>query len=136
MDVQGRPHSLSSLGAFHFALIAFVCAAMALLSGSVPAHPVGADGLTRQVCDRVEQVPGLNHATAPVSRLDIRFAEDLLEEGVELAEPTDDDETKHYLPRSGVAAFKSQAGLYETSVDRAVTRFRLRAFSSRGSPSV
>jgi hypothetical protein len=70
-------------------------------------------------------------------RLDIRFAEDLREGVVELAEPTEDDETSHcVLPldvvlRFDVAAFGSQAGLYESSVYRPLTRFRLRAFPSR-----
>jgi hypothetical protein len=60
---------------------------------------------------------------------------------IELAEPTDDDETKHRLLlldavlRFDVSALRSQTGLYESAADRALTPFRLRAFSGRGSPS-
>ena len=67
--------------------------------------------------------------------LDTGFVEDFCDELVEPAEPTDDDETKHYLPRSGVAALGSPSGPYESSADRAPTPFRLLAFSSRGPPS-
>jgi len=97
--------------------------------------------LTRQIDDRVEQIEAPNHTAVPMVRLDIGFAEDLHEELVELAEPTDDDETdedetKHYILRSDLAAFGSPTGLYESSADRAaLTRFQLLAFSSRGSPS-
>src|SRR5688572_9424169 len=91
--------------------------------------------LTRQIDDRVEQIEAPNHTAVPMVRLDIRCAEDLREEVVELAEPTDDDETEHCLLRLDVAAFGSQKGLYVSSVDRALalTPFRLLAFSSRGS---
>lgn len=92
--------------------------------------------LTRQIDDRVEQIEAPNHTAVPMVRLDTRFAEDLREEVIELAEPTDDDETEHCLLRLGVAAFGSQTGLYESSAGRAaLTLFRLLAFSSRGSPS-
>ena len=131
--MQGRPHSLSDHSAFHRALIAFVCVAMVLLCGSSPTRLAGTD--SRQIDDRIEQIEAPNHTAVPMVRLDIRFAEDLLEEVVELAEPTDDDETKHYLLRLGVAVLGSQPGLYESSADRALTQFRLHAFSSRGSPS-
>jgi hypothetical protein len=135
--VQSHSHSRSDHSAFHRALIAFVCVAMALLSGSSPAPLAGADWLTRQIHDRVEQVQAPNHTAVPTVRLDIGVAEELLDESVELAEPADDDETKHYLlPLDAVSAFLSQTGLYESSADRALTPFRLRAFSSRGSPSV
>lgn len=73
--------------------------------------------------------------------LDIRFAERFHQEVVELLEPTDDDETKRCLLRLGVVlpidvpAFGRETGLYESAADRALTPFRLRAFSPRGSPS-
>jgi hypothetical protein len=92
--------------------------------------------LTRQIDDRVEQIEVPNHTAVPMVRLDIRFAEDLREEVVELAEPTDEDETKHYILRSDLVAFASPTGLHESSADQAaLTSFRLLAFSSRGSPS-
>lgn len=92
--------------------------------------------LTPQIDDRVEQIEAPNHTTVPMVRLDIRFSEDLCEEVVELAEPTDDDETEHCLPRLDVAVFGSQTGHYVSSADRAaLTSFRPLAFSSRGSPS-
>ena len=134
--VQGRSHSLSDHSVFHRALIAFVCVVMVVLSGSSPTQLAGADSLTRQIDDRVGQIEAPNHTAVPVACLDIRLAEDPIEDVVEFAEPTDDDETKHYLLRSGVAAFGSQTRLYESSADRALTQFRLHAFPSRGSPSV
>lgn len=73
--------------------------------------------------------------------LDIRYAEGLHQEVVELPEPTDDDESKRCLLRLGavlpldVPAFGRETGLYESAADRALTPFRLRAFSPRGSPS-
>ena len=139
--MPSRSHSLSDRSAFHLALIAFVCVVMGLLSGSPPTRLAGTDWPTRQIDDRVEQIEAPNHTAVPMVRLDIGFAEDLHEELVELAEPTDDDETdedetKHYILRSDLAAFRSPTGLYESSADRAaLTRFQLLAFSSRGSPS-
>ena len=114
---------------------------MVLVTGSSPTRLAGTDRLTRQSDDRVEQIEAPNQTAAPMARLDSRFAEDLLDDVVELAEAREDDETKHCLLQSDavqqldVPALSSQTGLYESSADRAVTRFRLRAFSSRGSPS-
>ena len=133
--MQSRSHSPSDHSAFHLALIAFVCVVMVLLSGSSPTRLAGTDWLTRQIDDRVEQIEAPNRTAVPMVRLDIPFAEDPLEEVVELAEPTDDDDTEHCLLRLDVAAFGSQTGLYESSADRAPTPFRLLVFSSRGSPS-
>ena len=138
--MPSRSHSLSDHSAF-LALIAFVCVVMGLLSGSPPTRLAGTDWPTRQIDDRVEQIDAPNHTAVPMVCLDIRFAEDLPNELVEPAEPTDDDETdedetKHYILRSDLAAFGSPTGLYESSADRAaLTRFQLLAFSSRGSPS-
>ena len=91
----------------------------------------------RQINDRVEQIEAPNHTAVPMVCLDIRFTEDPLEKVVELAKRTDDDETKTCLLRLDVAAFGSQTGVSESSAGRALalTPFRLRAFSSRGSPS-
>jgi hypothetical protein len=139
--MPSRSHSLSDHSALHLALIAFVCVVMGLLSGSPPTRLAGTDWPTRQIDDRVEQIEAPNHTAVPMVCLDIRFAEDLPNELVEPAEPTDDDETdedetKHYILRSDLAAFGSPTGLYESSADRAaLTRFQLLAFSSRGSPS-
>ena len=133
--VPSRSHSFCGHRGFHSALIAFVCVVMVLLSGSSPTRQMGTDWTTRQIDDRVEQAQTPNQPTVPMLRLDIRFAEDLLDELVEPDEPGDDDESKNDVLRSDVAAFGSQTGLYESSPNRALTRFRLRAFSSRGSPS-
>jgi hypothetical protein len=139
--VQGRSHSLSDYGAFHLALIAFICVVMVLLSGSSPTRLAGTDWLTRQFDDRVEQIEAPNHTPVPMVSLDIRFAEGPHEEVAELLESTDDDETERCLLRLDAAlrldvpAFVSQTGLYESSANRALTPFRLRAFSSRGTPS-
>lgn len=135
--MQGRSHSLSDHSAFHRALIAFVCAVVVLLSGSSPNRLAGTEWLARQIDHRVEQIQAPNHTAGPMI-LEIRLAADAIEELVELAELTDDDETKDYVLRLGVAAFGSegQTGLYESSADRALTPFRLRAFPTRGSPSV
>lgn len=109
---------------------------MVLLSGISSAQLTGTDRLTRQIDHRVEQIEAPNQTATPVFPVGVRCAEDLLEEVVELAEPADDDErTKHYLLRLGIAGFESPTGLYDSSADRAETRFRLRAFASRGSPS-
>jgi len=54
---------------------------------------------SRQIDHCVEQIEAPNHTAVPMVRLDIRFAEDLREEVVELAEPTDDDEAEHCLLR-------------------------------------
>lgn len=137
--VQGRSHSLSDHRAFYLALIAFVCVLMGVLSGNSPARLADTDWLTRHIDDRVEQIKAPDHTALPMVSLDTRFAEDFLDEVVELAETTDDDETRHCpllldtVPRFG----GNQTGLYESSADRALalTPFRLRAFSTRGSPS-
>lgn len=136
--MQGRSHSLSDHSAFHRALIAFVCAVVVLLSGSSPNRLAGTEWLARQIDHRVEQIKAPGHAALPMARLEIRLAADAIEELVELAELTDDDETKDYVLRLGVAAFGSESptSLYESSADRALTPFRLRAFPTRGSPSV
>lgn len=113
---------------------------MALLSGSSPTQLAGTDRLTRQIDDRVEQIAAPNHPAVPMAPLGIRSAEGFLVEAVELLEPTE-DETKHYLTRldvalrTDVAALGSETGLYESSAERALTPFRLRAFPGRGSPS-
>lgn len=134
--MQGRSNSLSDHSAFHRALIAFVCVVMVVLSGSSPTQLAGTDRLTRQIDHRVEQSTTPNHTAGPMVRLDIYSGKDLLKDLVEPAEPTDDDETKHYLPRLDIAAAGvGQTGVYESSADQAPTPFRLRAFSSRGSPS-
>jgi uncharacterized protein YgfB (UPF0149 family) len=142
MLMQGRSHSLSDHGAVYRALIALAWVVMVLLSGSTPARLAGNDWLTRHSDDRVEQIAAPNQTAAPTARLDIRFAEDLLDEGVEFVEPTDDDETKRGLLRLGavlrlyVNAFDGQSGLFQSSADRAAqTPFHVLAFSSRGSPS-
>ena len=138
--VQGRSHSLSDRSAFHRALIAFVFVAMVLLSGSLT-RLAGADWPTQQIDDSVGQIEAPKHCDAPMVHLDSRSAEGLLEQGGELAEPKEDDETKHsLLPLDvvlplDVAAFGSPTGLSESSAVRPPTRFRLGAFSSRGSPS-
>lgn len=75
--------------------------------------------------------------------IDTDVAEDPYDEAVEFAERADDDETERYLlrfdifRRFNVAASGNHSGLYESSTDRAqaLTPFRLRAFSGRGSPS-
>lgn len=114
---------------------------MVLLSGSYLARLAGTDCLTRQIDHRVEQIEAPNDIAVPMAGLDIGSAADLLEDVVEVAEATDDDATKHcfllfnVVLRLDVPAFGSQAGLYESSGDRALTPFRLRAFSGRGSPS-
>jgi len=134
--VQSRSHSLSDHRAFHLALMAFVCVVLGLLSGSSPARLAGTDWATRQIDDRVEKIAAPNHTAASMVCLDIGFEDGLLKDVVELAEPTDEDETKHYILRSDLASFGSPTAPYESSADRAaITPFRLLAFSSRGSPS-
>ena len=144
--MQSRSHSLSGRTEFPLALIAFVCVAIGLLSGISPSRLAGTNWPTRQIVDRVEQIEAPNHAGVPVVFLDIRFAEELPDKPGDPADPmdveetddeeTDDDETKDYILRSGLAAFRSQAGLYESPADPSTqTPFRLRAFPSRGSPS-
>ena len=108
---------------------------MVLLSTGFPARLSDAGGLT------VEQIKAPNHAAVPAAGFDTDSAEDLLAEVAEPAETTDDDETERCLLPFGsvlpldVPAVGSQAGLYESPVNRALTAFRLRAFSGRGSPS-
>ena len=127
MLVQRRFRSFSNHVAFHGAMIALVCVVMVLLSGSSPASPAGADGATRPMDDRIEQIEAPHHTAVPMARFDIRVAEDL-------PEPTDEYESKTCLPRLAVAALGSQAAFYESPADRVLTRFQLRAFSTRGSP--
>lgn len=136
--VQGRPHSLSGRSAFHLALIAFTCAVMALLSVGSPTGLAGTDRLTRQIDHRAGQVGAPNHTAVATVHLSLRCAEGIHEQVVELTEPADEDDTDHYLLevlRLAIVPFESQTGLSESSADRAVTPFLLRAFSSRGSPS-
>ncbi|HEU0121135.1 MAG TPA: hypothetical protein VFQ91_11470 [Bryobacteraceae bacterium] len=134
--VQGRSHSLSDYTAFHLALIAFLCGVMVFLSGSSPSQMGGAGSLARQTLDRVEQMEASHPPAVPIVPLEIGSEEDVLEEVVELAETTDDDYTDHWLLPLDVAAFGLQTGRYEWSADQALalTPFRLRAFSNRGSP--
>jgi len=136
--MQSRPHSLSDHSAFHLALIAFVCVVMVLLSGSSPTRLAST---TRQIDHRVERIEAPNHTAVPMVSLDTRTSEGLHDQVGELPERTDDDETERCLLRLIVAlrldvpAFGSQTDLNELSADRALTPFRLRAFSSRGTPS-
>jgi hypothetical protein len=130
--MQSHSHSLGDRRAIHVALIAFACVVMGFLSGSSPT--------TRQIDTRVEQVEAPNQTAVPMICLGVRFAEDLHEELGESAELRDDeqdeDETKHYILRSDLAAFGSPTGPYESSADRAaLTLFRLLASSTRGPPS-
>jgi hypothetical protein len=74
-------------------------------------------------------------------RVDTLPEEDLHQEVVDLPEDTDDDRTGHCLLLSDVAlrfaaaASRSHTGFYESPAVRALTPFRVRAFSTRGSPS-
>ena len=139
--VQGRSHSLGDRGAFHLAMIACVCFVMALLVVSPTSRPGSADWLTQQIDERVEQYESPDQTDVPMEVLDVRFAEDLHEEVVELTESTDDDETARCLlqfdevPALDVPTLESHNGFSESSSGRALTPFRLRAFSTRGSPS-
>ena len=138
--MKGRSHSFSDRSAFHLALVAFACGVIGLLGGSSPTRLAGTDWLTRPIDDRVEQVKAPNHTAVPMLSFDSQLAEDLHKEVVELTEPTDDDETERCLLLGvglpfDVPTLGRQAGLYESSADRALTPFRLRAFSGRGSPS-
>lgn len=135
--MQRRSHSLSDHGAFYLALIAFVCGVMVFFSGSSLTRLAGTDWLTRQIDDRVERIEAPNHIAVPMVALDTRFAESLHKEVVDLPETTDDDEFEYCILRLDVVPPLDVAacGLYESSVDRALTPFRLRAFSTRGSPS-
>lgn len=117
---------------------------MILLSSSSPTllagsgWLAGADGLARQIDDRVEQIEAPNLSTVPAIPPAIRLSDDLHEEVVEILEPTEEDETEHSfleVRRIDVSPFSSQTGLCELSVDRAQTPFLLLAFPSRGSPS-
>lgn len=136
--MQGPSHSLSDHRAIHLALFAFVCVLMVFLSGSSPTPLAGTDWLTRQIDNSVEQFEAPNQTAVPTASLEIRLAEGLHDQVVDLLEPADDDESKHCLQvvrRLNLAPFGSQMGLRESSADRALSPFRLRAFSSRGSPS-
>ncbi len=135
--VSWPSRSLSKHSSFHVAVIAFVCAAISLLSGISPAHSEGSNWPTSQIGRSAEQIAS-SQAVAPIDGIDVCLAEDFHEEVVELTENTDDDETKHLHLPVGILAFGSQSVLYELSADRerALTPFRLRAFSNRGSPSV
>jgi hypothetical protein len=143
--VQGPSHSLSDHSAFHVARIAWVCLVLGLLSGSSPTEVAGTNWLTRQLDHRVEQIEAPRHTAVPLVPRDIRLVEGHLVEGhhgeiVETAELTDGDQREHcLLPfeflRLNVVALASQTGLYESPDDRALTPFRLRGFSTRGSPS-
>ncbi len=137
--VQGRPHSLSGRSAFLLALIAITCVVLALLSVSSPTGLAGTDRLPQQIDHRAAHAGAPNHtAVAMVHHLSLRCAEGIHEQVVELTEPADEDDSDHYLLevlRLSVVPFESQTGLSESSADRAVIPFLLRAFSSRGSPS-
>lgn len=138
--MRSGSHSLSNHRALHLALIAFVCVVMGLLSGSSPTRLAGADWPARQIDDRVEQMESPNYAAVPMVCLETRAAEDFPEELAEPAESrddeTDEDETRSYILRSDLAAFRSQTGLHDSPADRAApTPFRLLVFSTRGSPS-
>lgn len=134
--MQNRSHRLGDCSAFHLALIAVVCVVMGLLSGSSPTRLAGTDWPTRQIDHRVDQIEAPNHTAVPMVWLDVRFADDVPDNLVELTDPTDDDEIKECIPRSELAAFKRPTGLHELQDDRAtLTPFRLLAFPTRGSPS-
>jgi len=141
--VQGRLHSLSDRCAFYLALIAFACVAMVPLSGSSPTPLAGTDWLTTQIHQRVEPIEAPDHSAAASKScyVDLRLAEGLHQEEVEVLEPTEDDETERRLlrsdlvPRLDAPILRSETGLYESPADRAPTSFRLLAFSTRGSPS-
>lgn len=140
--MQGRFHSLSDRSALHRALTAFVFVVMVLVSGSSLTRLADTGWPARPIDHRAERIEALNATPAPMAHLDSCFGEEFLEQGVELAEPKEDDETKHgLLPFDVVlpldaASIGSQTGLSASSADRPPTRFRLRVFSSRGSPSV
>lgn len=135
--MQGHFHSLRDFAAFHRALIALVYIVMMLPCSGAPARLTGTARLTRQIANHVEQIKAPNHVAVPIGGLKASLAEDLLEEVVEAAEATDDDETQHCILRFDVVVFGMQTGRYESSTGRAQapTPFRLRAFSNRGSPS-
>jgi hypothetical protein len=130
--MQSRSDSRSDFRAFHFALIAFVCLAIGLLSGGSATWPSN---------ERFEPLAASDQAAIPNTYLDIAFADDLPDQLVDTAGPLDEDdrdedETKHYVLHSDSAAFKSPATLYKSPADRtALTPFRLLAFSNRGSPT-
>jgi len=137
--VQGRSYSFSDRPAFRLALIAFAFVLVVLLGGSTSARLVGADWLDRQIDDRIEQIKAPNDTAVPIGSLAIRSADDLHEEMAELLEAIEEeDETDHSLlevPRFALVPFAIRKGLYESSAHRAITAFRLRVFSGRGSPS-
>ncbi len=136
--VQGRSFSFSDRLAFRLALITFAYLLVVLLGGSSPARLAGADWLDRQIDDRIEQIKAPNHTAVPMGSLAIRSADDLHEETVELLEAIEEDETDHSLmevPRFEFAPFGIRKGLYGSSAYRAISSFRLRVFSGRGSPS-
>ena len=138
MGMQSSSRSRSDHSALRFALIAFVCVVTGLLIGISPSCLAGTDGPARQIDNRVQQIEALNHPPVPMIFPAIRFAKGLHQE---LAEATDDDETERCLVRFDgvlplhIPAFAAETGLDQSSADRALTPFRLRAFSTRGSPS-
>jgi|GEM_PF-2795216 len=138
--MQNRSHSLCGHGVVHLALITFVCVLMGLISVGSPICLAVTDGPTLQTEDRKGQLEAPNHAAAPMVYLDLHFADGLPNEVAELAASTDDepdkDGVKTFIPRSDLAAFRSPTYPSKSSADRvALVPFRLRAFSSRGSPS-
>lgn len=138
--MQNRSHSLCGHGALHFAVITFVCVLMGLISVGSPSCLAVTDGPTLQIDDRNGQIEAPNVTAAPMALLDLHFADGLPNEVAELAASTDDepdkDGVKTFIPRSALAAFRSPIYPSKSSADRvALVPFRLRAFSSRGSPS-
>lgn len=136
--MQRRSHSLSDHGPFHLALIAFICVLTVLLSGSSPTRRAGSDGHTRQFGGHVRHAASRNHTVLPIAPLAIACAKRHHAEVGELPELTDDDDSQHCILvvlRLDGAPFASESSLYDSSADRALSPFRLRAFSTRGSPS-
>ncbi len=131
--MQRHTRSLGSHKAFHLAMIAFACLLMALLSGIFLAHPAYSKSpvLASHNHHDLLAVPFTD------TDLDVRFAEDSRDEVVELTETTDDDDIQHLLLPVDVVFFGGQTVLYHLSPEssRALTPFRLLAFSSCGPPS-
>ncbi len=133
--VQSRSHSRGDHSAFHLALIALVCVVIALFSGSSPTPLSGTDSPTLHASHRVGQIEATHHTAEPTLHLDTRFRDQLFDKLVEPDESTDDDDD-YVLVRSDIPAVSGQTSLYASSASRALTPFRLLAFSTRGSPSV